>query len=120
MGLHKLTAGDGYSYLTRQVAVHDATDKGHTGLGDYYAQRGESPGVWLGSGLAGLDGVEAGSEITAEQMKALFGEGRHPNATIIENAVLASGGTAGEALRASALGKAFAVFAGANAFVDRR
>ena len=116
MGLHKLTAGDGYSYLTRQVAVHDATDKGHTGLADYYAQRGESPGVWLGAGLAGLDGVEAGDEVTAEQMKALFGEGRHPNATAIEHGVLAAGGTAGEALRASALGKAFAVFAGANAF----
>ena len=65
MGLHKLTAGDGYSYLTRQVAVHDATDKGHTGLADYYAQRGESPGVWLGAGLAALDGVEPGDEVTA-------------------------------------------------------
>ena len=31
MGLHKLTAGDGYTYLTRQVAVHDATDRGHAG-----------------------------------------------------------------------------------------
>lgn len=30
----------------------DATDKGHTGLGDYYAQKGESPGVWMGSSLA--------------------------------------------------------------------
>jgi hypothetical protein len=30
MGLHKLTAGDGYNYLTRQVAVYDATDRSHT------------------------------------------------------------------------------------------
>ena len=29
MSIHKLTAGDGYSYLTRQVAVLDATDRGH-------------------------------------------------------------------------------------------
>ena len=77
MSLHKLTAGDGYTYLTRQVAAADATDKGHTSLGDYYAQKGESPGVWVGSGLSGLDGVDAGEQVSAEQMKALFGEGRH-------------------------------------------
>lgn len=29
MSLHKLTAGSGYDYLTRQVAAMDATDKGH-------------------------------------------------------------------------------------------
>jgi len=39
MSLHKLTAGDGYSYLTRQVAALDATERGHTGLADYYSQR---------------------------------------------------------------------------------
>ena len=32
MSLHKLTAGAGYDYLTRQVAALDATEKGHTGL----------------------------------------------------------------------------------------
>jgi hypothetical protein len=55
MGLHKLTAGDGYTYLTRQVAAHDTTEKGHTSLGDYYDEQGESPGRWLGSGLRGLN-----------------------------------------------------------------
>ena len=43
MGVHKLTAGGGYTYLTRQVAVHDATDRDHEGLTDYYAEKGESP-----------------------------------------------------------------------------
>ena len=33
MSLHKLTAGSGYDYLTRQVAALDATEKGHTGAG---------------------------------------------------------------------------------------
>jgi hypothetical protein len=80
MSMHKLTAGDGYTYLTRQVAAADATDKGHTSLGDYYTQKGESPGVWVGSGLSGLDGIDAAQHVSAEQMKALFGEGRHPNA----------------------------------------
>ena len=41
MSLHKLTAGAGYDYLTRQVAALDATEKGHTGLASYYTERGE-------------------------------------------------------------------------------
>ena len=48
MSLHKLTAGSGYDYLTRQVAALDATEKGHTGLASYYTERDESPGVWIG------------------------------------------------------------------------
>jgi hypothetical protein len=78
MSLHKLTAGSGYDYLTRQVAALDATDKGHTGLAAYYTERGESPGVWVGSGLDGIDGLGAGDPVTAEQMRALFGCGLHP------------------------------------------
>ncbi|TQM63790.1 MobF family relaxase [Humibacillus xanthopallidus] len=78
MSIHKLTAGSGYDYLTRQVAAQDATDKGHTGLASYYAQKGETPGVWAGSGIAGIDGLEAGDVVTAEQMQALFGSGHHP------------------------------------------
>lgn len=50
MTLHKLTAGDGYMYLTRQVAAMDATDRGHSGLADYYSQHGESPGRWAVAG----------------------------------------------------------------------
>jgi conjugative relaxase-like TrwC/TraI family protein len=78
MSLHKLTAGSGYDYLTRQVAALDATEKGHVGLAAYYTERGESPGVWVGSGLAGIDGVDAGDPVTAEQMRNLFGCGLHP------------------------------------------
>ena len=78
MSLHKLTAGSGYDYLTRQVAALDATDKGHTGLASYYTERGETPGVWIGSGLDGIDGLTAGDPVTAEQMRALFGCGLHP------------------------------------------
>jgi hypothetical protein len=54
MSVHKLTAGSGYDYLTRQVAALDATAKGHTGLASYYTERGETPGgesvlAWAGS-----------------------------------------------------------------------
>ena len=82
MSLHKLTAGSGYDYLTRQVAALDATEKGHTGLAAYYTQRGETPGVWIGSGLDGIDGLTVGDPVTAEQMRALFGCGLHPLAEL--------------------------------------
>ncbi|WP_415839440.1 MobF family relaxase, partial [Nocardioides zeicaulis] len=81
MSLHKLTAGSGYDYLTRQVAALDATDKGHVGLASYYTEKGEMPGVWVGSGMAGIDGLDAGDVVTAEQMQNLFGAGHHPLAT---------------------------------------
>ena len=77
MTLHKLSAGDGYTYLTRQVAAHDATERGQAGLSEYYAEQGESPGRWLGSGLANL-GLDCGETVTEEQMVALFGRGHHP------------------------------------------
>lgn len=81
MSIHKLSAGSGYDYLTRQVAALDATAKGHVGLAAYYTERGESPGTWVGSGLAGVDGLDAGDAVTADQMQALFGAGMHPLAT---------------------------------------
>jgi hypothetical protein len=82
MSMHKLTAGSGYDYLTRQVAALDATEKGHTGLASYYTERGETPGVWVGSGLGGIDGLTVGGPVTAEQMRALFGCGLHPLAEL--------------------------------------
>jgi DNA primase catalytic core len=110
MSLHKLTAGDGYTYLTRQVAALDATERGHAGLGAYYAQRGESPGTWTGSGLAGLTGVSAGRPVDETQMKALFGEGRHPDAERLERETLAAGRTPEQARAAGALGQPYLVY----------
>ena len=82
MSMHKLTAGAGYDYLTRQVAALDSTEKGHTGLASYYTERGEIPGVWIGFGMDGLDGLTSGDPVTAEQMRALFGCGLHPLAEL--------------------------------------
>ena len=119
MSIHKLTAGDGYSYLTRQVAALDATDKGHTGLSDYYSQQGESPGRWLGSALGDVD-LRAGDEVTPAHMAALFGEGKHPNADAITERIMdkRAGGSARlqdveDAIR---LGRPFAVIDTAPAF----
>jgi conjugative relaxase-like TrwC/TraI family protein len=81
MSIHKLSAGSGYDYLTRQVAALDATEKGHAGLASYYTERGESPGSWIGSGMAGIDGLSVGDAVTADQMRSLFGAGMHPLAT---------------------------------------
>ncbi len=78
MTLHKLSAGSGYEYLTRQVAAGDDTEIGSRGLEDYYAAKGESPGRWVGSGLVGVDGLRSGDRVTSEQMRNLFGAGRHP------------------------------------------
>jgi conjugative relaxase-like TrwC/TraI family protein len=78
MSIHKLTAGSGYDYLTRQIAALDATERGHLGLASYYTERGETPGVWVGSGMAGIDGLNTGDVVTTEQMRALFGAGLHP------------------------------------------
>ncbi|MDO5740992.1 MAG: relaxase domain-containing protein, partial [Ornithinimicrobium sp.] len=67
MTLHKLAAGSGYTYLTKQVAVHDATEKRQVGLASYYEEKGEAPGRWLGTGPAGLD-LSVGDVVTEEQM----------------------------------------------------
>ena len=77
VSLHKLTAGDGYTYLTRQVAASDGTDRGYTSLGDYYSAKGESPGRWWGSGLESLG---TGGPVSEKQMLNLFGQGIHPDA----------------------------------------
>ncbi|MDQ4114543.1 MAG: relaxase domain-containing protein [Actinomycetota bacterium] len=81
MTIHKLAAGSGYEYLTRQVAAGDSTELGGTALADYYKAKGEAPGQWVGSGLAafaGPDRIDAGEVVTAEQMGHLFGVGEHP------------------------------------------
>src|SRR5665811_2403449 len=54
MSMHKLTAGDGYRYLTRHVAAGDAGLVAGDSLTAYYEQTGNPPGRWHGTGLAGL------------------------------------------------------------------
>ena len=114
MSLHKLSAGDGYTYLTRQVAAGDDTNRGYGTLASYYEQKGESPGLWLGSGVDSLGGSVpeflVSGAVTEAQMTALFGEGRHPNADVIERR-LQREGVHGRALeRATKLGHAYHLF----------
>ncbi|MFQ2879402.1 MobF family relaxase [Mycobacterium sp. MS3] len=135
MSLHKLTAGDGYMYLIRQVAAADASERGRGSLSDYYTDKGESAGVWMGSGLAALGTpisrdtddenirrhwhVEHGSTVTEEQMKALFGEGLHPNADQITEYILGGKGGGAAALHAARLGRPFPIKDNDNPFKQR-
>lgn len=135
MGLHKLTAGDGYMYLIRQVAAADATERGRPSLSDYYSSKGESPGVWMGRGLAALGqpisrdpadpsvadlwDVAQGSQVGEDQMKALFGEGLHPNADRITKHLTGFGLGHLGALAAARLGRPFAINNTENQFVTR-
>jgi conjugative relaxase-like TrwC/TraI family protein len=112
MSIHKLSAGSGYDYLTRQVAALDATEKGHVGLASYYTERGETPGAWIGSGVAGIDGLNAGDAVTAEQMRALFGAGMHPLATKRLQQLAAADLTDANIKAATRLGAPFKVYDG--------
>ncbi|MFL6163578.1 MAG: MobF family relaxase [Jatrophihabitantaceae bacterium] len=116
MSLKKLSAGDGYTYLIRQVAAHDSTERGYDSLGDYYTEKGESPGRWWGAGLAWL-GVSG--EVSEAQMRALFGEGRHPDADKIEAALIAQGHSAAAATSATKLGQAYRIREGSTEWQRR-
>jgi conjugative relaxase-like TrwC/TraI family protein len=109
MSIHKLTAGSGYDYLTRQVAALDSTEKGHTGLASYYTERGETPGVWIGSGLGGIDGLTVGDPVSAEQMRALFGCGLHPLAELRQQQLQGPDLTARDYQDAARLGAPFKI-----------
>jgi conjugative relaxase-like TrwC/TraI family protein len=86
MTIAKITAGDGYTYLTRHVANGDATPEGKHDATAYYTAQGNPPGHWTGHG-APLLGLE-GQEVTEDQMRALFGQGEHPNSDAIVSAYL--------------------------------
>jgi conjugative relaxase-like TrwC/TraI family protein len=108
MGLRKLTPG-GYEYLTGSVACADHTLEPGESLSDYYLAHGYPAGEWFGAGARqlGLSG-----DVTAAQMNALFGEGRHPNADTIEAELIRAGASPQQAERATRLGRRFAQYGG--------
>ena len=93
MTIAKITAGDGYTYLTRHTANGDANPGTGPDAASYYAAGGNPPGRWTGRGapLLGLDN----REVTEEQMRALFGVGAHPDAEVMITAYLAANVHAG-------------------------
>ncbi|WP_236788081.1 MobF family relaxase [Amycolatopsis sp. GM8] len=97
-----LHAGDGYTYLTRNVASGD-NDRGRGDpLVDYYTTSGDPPGYWVGAGCADL-GVSG--EVTEEHMLALFGEGLRPDANEFIAEQITGGSSIDGAIKAARLGR---------------
>ncbi len=90
MTVAKLSAGDGYTYYISETVSADVRREAGQELGDYYLAHGNPPGVWTGSGISAL-GVDG--EVTEAQMKALYGEGLHPDADRIIAKEIAAGAT---------------------------
>ena len=128
MTIHKLTAGDGYTYLTRQVAGGDVPRERGQSAAEYYTAQGNPPGVWAGRGapLLGL----ARERVSEQQMFYLFGLGMHPDAEKIAEEHIAAHKDevrtargievlVRHAYQAAALGRAFPSYEGLEAFETR-
>ena len=135
MTIAKITAGEGYTYLIRQVAQispETAPIAGDAGQAQdaagYYTAEGNPPGRWIGRG-APLLGVD-GQQVTEAQMKALFGLGQHPDADAMIAAYLEEHGhglhtaaeraqVLGDATRHVSLGRAFPSYEPLDPFEER-
>ena len=94
ISMRRISLGGGFRYLMESVAVGDGAAQRSNGLARYYAESGTPPGVFLGAGLAGLDGgrgVAKGATVTEEHLRNMLGAccdpvtgapvGRTPNAS---------------------------------------
>ena len=76
ISLRRMTLGSGYRYLMESVATGDGAVATSSSLTRYYAESGTPPGVFLGAGLAALDGgrgIEKGSVVTEQHLFNLLG-----------------------------------------------
>jgi hypothetical protein len=129
MTMAKITAGDGYLYLTRHTANGDAEPTGKRDAAAYYAAQVMPPGRWTGRGasLLGLDG----RLVTEDKMRNLFGSGMHPDADAMITAYFRAHprrGKAseqsrdrliGDALKHATLGRPFRAYEPLEPFDDR-
>ena len=74
LSIGRIGAGDGYRYLTDQVATQDAPRAGEN-LHAYYQRSGYPPGIWVGA-QANAFGLTGPVEV--EPMGRLFGRCAHP------------------------------------------
>ncbi|MFJ8388547.1 MobF family relaxase [Streptomyces sp. NPDC094438] len=107
MTVHKLSAGDGYAYYISETVSADQQRERGQELGDYYTASGNPPGLWMGSGI---DALGVSGSVSEAQMKALYGEGLHPDADRIIAERIAAGDTAKRAMRAAKLGRKYMTF----------
>jgi conjugative relaxase-like TrwC/TraI family protein len=80
VSMRVVSAGDGYRYLLKTVAVGDGNRDLTTPLTCYYAEAGTPPGTWIGSGVAALGAgqLTPGDTVSEEQLALLLGMGRDP------------------------------------------
>ncbi|MEV8107315.1 MobF family relaxase [Streptomyces sp. NPDC088135] len=107
MTVHKLSAGDGYAYYISETVSADQQRERGQELGDYYTATGNPPGLWMGSGIEALS---VSGNVSEAQMKALYGEGLHPDADRIIAEHIAAGDTTKQAMRAAKLGRKYMTF----------
>jgi len=75
ISIRRISLGGGYRYLMESVAVGDGAAERSNDLSRYYAASGTPPGVFLGAGLADLDGgrgVATGSQVTEAHLEAML------------------------------------------------
>ena len=76
LSIRRMSLGSGYRYLMESVVAGDEVRLQSTSLAGYYVDSGTPPGVFLGAGLAALDGgagIDVGSQVTEEQLFRLMG-----------------------------------------------
>ena len=75
ISIRRISLGGGYRYLTDSVAAGDGAAEQTNSLARYYAESGTPPGVFLGAGLADLDGgrgVETGLLVTEQHLENIL------------------------------------------------
>jgi TrwC relaxase len=81
ISIKALHGPDAWKYLMESVTDGQGDLREANAITRYYTEAGTPPGRWLGTGLAGLaggDGIQAGTIITGNQMDLLYGQGRDP------------------------------------------
>lgn len=75
-----MSAGDGFRYLLRTVAVGDGVRSLSMPLTRYYLEEGTPLGCWLGAGVAGLGAgaLRVGDRVSEAQFQLVMGAGCDP------------------------------------------
>lgn len=80
VSMRVMSAGDGYRYLLRSVALGDGDRPLSTPLTRYYNAEGTPLGRWMGNGLPALGKgrITSGDEVSEAQLQLLVGMGCDP------------------------------------------
>ncbi len=75
ISIRRISLGGGFRYLMDSVARGDGAAEPSSSLAAYYAESGTPPGVFLGSGLADVDGgkgIDPGSQVSEEHLRNML------------------------------------------------